>query len=91
MIFILHCRVKPGQAARLPEFRAQHFAHAQSSGLKLVGAGPTLSDDGGEIIGGLYIIEAESRAAVDAYYDSDPYCTEGIWEKTLLERFDKRV
>lgn len=91
MIFILHCRMKPHQAARLPEYRPRHFAHVQSSGLKLIGAGPTLSDDGSEIIGGLYIIEAESRAAVEAMYQTDPYRTEGLWEMTLLERYDKRV
>ncbi len=91
MIFILHCRVKPQQSVRLPQFREQHRAHVQSSGIKLLGAGPTLSDDGQEIIGGLYIFEAENRAAAEVLYDTDPYVREGLWEKTLLEVYDKRI
>jgi len=90
MIFMLHCRVKPGQAARLPEFRAQHFAHVQSSPIKLLGAGPT-RDDNGEIIGGLYIFDAPNRAVAESLYDNDPYVREGLWTKTALEIYDKRV
>jgi len=32
MIFMLHCRVNPGQSARLAEFRAR-FAHLAPAGL----------------------------------------------------------
>ena len=91
MIFILHCRVKPGQARRLPEFRDKHMAHVQVSGIKLLSAGPTLSDDGSEIIGGLYVLEAQDRQEVESFYGSDPYVLEGLWERTLLEVWDKRV
>jgi len=91
MLFILHCTVLPGQAARLPEFRDQHRAHAMAGPVKIVGAGPTLSDDGEQIIGGLYVLEAASRAEVDTFYEGDPYVRNGIWKKTVIERYDKRV
>jgi uncharacterized protein YciI len=91
MIFVLHCRMEQGQAPRLPEFRPQHLAYVQSSGIKILGAGPTLSEDGTEIIGGVYIFDVADRAAALAFYNGDPYVREGLWKSTLLERFDKRV
>jgi uncharacterized protein YciI len=91
MLFILHCKLRRDQASRLEQFRPQHFSHAKSGLVKIVNAGPTLTDDGREIIGGVYIFEAEDRATAERYYSSDPYAREGIWEKTLLEVFDKRV
>jgi len=91
MIFVLHCKVEPGQSGRLPEFREAHRAHAMSGLVRILGAGPTLSDDGGQIIGGVYIIDADGRAQAQAFYDGDPYVKEGIWRMTLLERYDKRV
>lgn len=90
MIFMLHCRLMPGQAARLTEFRAQHQAHVQASPIKLLTAGPT-RDDSGEIIGGLYVFEADSRAVADALHDDDPYVRNGLWRKTVLEIYDKRI
>jgi uncharacterized protein YciI len=91
MLFILHCVVQPGQAERLAQFRDQHRAHAQAGLVKIVSAGPTLSDDGERLIGGLYVFEAESREEVEAFYDRDPYVQNGIWKQSLLERWDKRV
>jgi uncharacterized protein YciI len=91
MIFVLHCRVLPGQVPRLPQFRAQHGAHAASSPIKILAAGPTLPDEGGDPIGGVYVFEAESPAVAEAFYAGDPYVREGIWTRTLLERFDRRV
>lgn len=90
MIFMLHCRLLPGQAARLSEFRAAHQSHVQSSPIKLLTAGPT-RDESGEIIGGLYVFEADSRAVADALYDDDPYVMNGLWRKTVLEIYDKRI
>ena len=90
MIFMLHCRLLPGQAARLAEFRAEHQAHVQSSSIKLLTAGPT-RDERGEIIGGLYVFEADNRAVADALYDNDPYVRNGLWRKTVLEIYDKRI
>ncbi len=91
MLFILHCTVQPGQAERLPQFREQHRAHAMAGPVKIVGAGPTLSDDGEQLIGGLYVLDAASREEVEAFYQRDPYVQNGIWKKTVLERHDKRV
>jgi uncharacterized protein len=91
MLFILHCTVLPGQAERLPQFREQHRAHAMAGPVKIVSAGPTLSDDGEQLIGGLYVFEAASREEVETFYQRDPYVQNGVWRKTVLERWDKRV
>lgn len=91
MIFMLHCRVDPSQAHRLTEFREEHVAHAKAAAVKILGAGPTMSDDATQIIGGLFVIEAQNREQAQAFYDTDPYVREKIWKSTLFERYDKRV
>ena len=91
MIFVLHCRVNPGQAQRLPQYREQHRAHTAASPIKVLAAGPTLPDEGGESIGGVYIFEAADRTVAEAFYADDPYVREGIWQRTVLERLDKRI
>lgn len=50
-----------------------------------------MPDEGGEPIGGVYIFEATDRAVAETFYASDPYVREGIWQRTLLERLDKRI
>lgn len=91
MIFVLHCRLNPGQAERLPLFRAEHRSYVPKTPVKILAVGPTLPDGEGPPIGGLYILEAESREAVEAFYAGEPYAREGIWTRTLLERIDIRL
>lgn len=91
MIFMLHCRIDPAQTHRLATLRDEHRAHAMRGPVRILGAGPTTSDDATQAIGGLYIIEAESREQAQAFYETDPYVREGIWKQTVFERYDRRV
>ncbi len=80
--------MNPGQAERLPLFRAEHRAYAASAPVKILAVGPTLPDGAGPPIGGVYIFEADSRESAEAFYAGEPYAREGLWTRTLLERID---
>ena len=50
--------------------------------LKAAGAfinGGAILDDQGEMIGSTLYMKFESRAALDAWLQADPYVTEGVW------------
>ena len=45
--------------------------------------GPTL-DAGGAMNGTLLVVEAEDRAAVQAFVDADPYSLQGVYEQVEI-------
>jgi hypothetical protein len=48
-------------------------------GSVLLGAG--IYDDAGVVCGSVVIMDCESRASVDAYLQSEPFATGGLWER----------
>ena len=78
--------VKNGLARRLA-VREQHLAYVRTlppGFIKL--AGPFL-DAAGEMCGSMFIFEAEDQAAVDAYFEKDPYVTGGVFESVDIRPF----
>ena len=92
MLFILHRRDKKGTLEKRLQIRGRHTEHvlaATTSGdVRVVLAGPLLSDDGSTLTGGMAIVEAENREAVQAFSDTDPYVKEGIIETVLIDAYD---
>lgn len=91
MIFMLYCRMNAERIARAEELLDRHREYLRNSPIELKGAGQTLSDDGREIIGIVYIFEAESREKAESFYALDPFSVEGVWDKTLLELYNARM
>ena len=52
---------------------------------KLLVAGPTLSEDGGDMTGSLIIIEAKERAEAEAFTRDDPYSQAGLFESVTIK------
>ncbi|MBR1192149.1 YciI family protein [Bradyrhizobium sp. AUGA SZCCT0160] len=59
-------------------------------GVKIVMSGPLVSDDGQTMIGSLFLIEAPSRAEVEAFNGADPFAAASIWEKVSITGFSRR-
>ena len=62
-----------------------------NAAIKLVMSGPLTSDDGNDIVGSLYVVEAKSRAAIDEFCDNDPLIQADVWEYSQICAFNKRV
>ena len=58
--------------------RPDHLKYLESLGAGLKAAGP-FTDDDGQPIGSLVIIEAADRAAAKAMADADPYAKAGLF------------
>ena len=66
------------------EVRPRHLEGMKRLGAQIVCAGGLL-DDNGKMKGSALVMEFEDRAALDAYLESEPYVTEGVWQKIEVE------
>jgi uncharacterized protein YciI len=92
-LFAIHALDNPDALALRLEHYAAHRSYvetAENGGVHVVLSGPLQSDDGDSMIGSLFIVEAETRAAVAAFTQSDPFQTFGVWGPVTISRFHKR-
>lgn len=87
MLFAVICTDKPGHLETRLANRDAHVAYLKSTGAVL--AGPFLSN-AGEMNGSLVVIEADDRAAADAWAAGDPYAKAGLFESVTIRPW-KRV
>lgn len=78
MLFALICTDKPASLDLRLSVRPDHVKHLEGLGAALKAAGP-FTDDAGQPVGSLVIIEAADRAAATAIADADPYSTAGLF------------
>jgi uncharacterized protein YciI len=91
MTYVVHCLDKPGATKlRLSKY-GDHKAYLSSSSIKTVISGPLLDDDGETMIGSLFIVEAPTKADVEAFNREDPFAKAGVWERISIHPFNMRV
>ncbi|HSF21368.1 MAG TPA: YciI family protein [Burkholderiales bacterium] len=83
-------RVAAPRFATLRERHLQaHLDYLRSRKSILVVSGATLTDDGGEVIGSLLIVNVGSRAEADAFADGDPFAKAGMFKSVTITRMRK--
>ena len=93
MLFIIHALDKP---SALPTRLANYDAHkaflsdTSAYGVKIVMSGPQVADDGETMIGSLFLVEADSREAVERFNRADPFHAAGIWDAVTITGFLRR-
>jgi uncharacterized protein YciI len=93
MLFSIHAL---DHAGALPTRLANYDAHkaflsdTSRYGVKIVMSGPLVADDGQTMIGSLFLVEAPSRAEVEAFNRADPFAKAGIWETISVTGFLRR-
>jgi uncharacterized protein len=93
MIFAIHA---VDRAGALPTRLAQYEAHktflsdTSRYGVRIVMSGPLVGDDGQTMIGSLFLVEAPSRAQIEAFHRADPFFAAGIWERVTITGFLRR-
>lgn len=86
MLFALVCTDRPAALDLRLATRAVHLAYIESSTVTLVQAGAML-DAADRPCGSLFVIEAEDRAAVEAFAAADPYAKAGLFESTVIRPY----
>ena len=87
MLWVIHCLDGPDAAARRAAARPEHSARLRAGHLRPVLYGPLVTADGGDAIGSLIVIEAETRKEVADYVNGDPFAVSGVWERIDIQAF----
>ena len=88
MLFVARFTDKPGIAERRSELLKDHFAWLASTDQVLV-AGALRAEADGDSLGGLWIIEADSKKDAEAVYQTDPFFANGLRANVELYHYVK--
>jgi len=87
MLYAIIAEDKPGGLEHRLAVRPTHLEHLKSLGDKLVFAGPFL-DGNDKPCGSLMVIEAQSQAEAEAMAASDPFVTQGVFDRHEVRRWN---
>jgi uncharacterized protein len=93
MLFVIHATDKKDNMATRAKFYRAHRIHldqAEAHAVNVVTAGTLLADDGETPVGSVFVLEAKTRAAVDAFTRSDPYHVNRVWEQVQIHGYNKK-
>lgn len=86
--FCVHALDHEGRLDDRKRLRDSHRARLrQHDHPVVVRVGGPLLGDAGEMMGSLLIIEADTRADVEAYLADDPYVREGLYRQVTISTF----
>jgi uncharacterized protein YciI len=93
MLFVIHATDKKDNMATRAKFYRAHRIHldqAEDHAVNVVTAGTLVADDGETPVGSVFVLEAKTRAAVDAFTRSDPYHVNRVWEQVQIHGYNKK-
>jgi uncharacterized protein YciI len=91
--FVIHAVDRPGALPTRAKYYRDHRVHlddASRYGVGVTTAGTLVAPDGETPVGSLFILEAESRAAIDAFTASDPYQANSVWQHVEVHYYRKK-
>jgi uncharacterized protein len=83
VLFVIAAFDRPGAPELCLQVRPAHLDYLNSKTAQIKVAGPLL-DENDQPIGSLLIIEADDRAAAEAFAAGDPYRREGVFERVEI-------
>jgi uncharacterized protein YciI len=93
MLFVIHATDKKDNMATRAKFYRAHRIHldkAEDHAVNVVTAGTLVADDGETPVGSVFVLDAKTRAAVDAFTRSDPYHVNQVWEHVQIHGYNKK-
>jgi uncharacterized protein len=90
-LYVIHALDKPGALqTRLDNYPAHraYLGDADALGIRIMASGPLVTEDGSEMIGSLFLVEAEREMIVRAFSAGDPFAKAGLWASVDIRRFD---
>ena len=89
MLFVARFTDKPDIAERRAELLDAHFAWLDEHRDRVKIAGSLRTDVGGDSLGGLWIIEADSKQDAEQVYQTDPFFANGLRAKVEVYHYVK--
>ena len=91
MHYVIHCLDHERAVDRRLAHYEAHKTYLSNPSVKIVISGPLLADDEETMIGSMFLVEAESLNAVEAFHQNDPFYAANVWEKVSIRPFNKRM
>jgi uncharacterized protein len=93
MLFVIHALDKKGEMPTRAKHYRDHRIHldrAEDYNVEVITAGTLVADDGETPCGSIFVIDAESRAALERFVRSDPYHLNAVWERVDIHGYNKK-
>ena len=88
MRFVVHALDKPDALQRRMQVIGAHHRHLDEApehhGVQILLSGPLTRDDGETICGSFFLLEASSRAEVEALFATDPLSKADVWQSRTV-------
>jgi uncharacterized protein YciI len=69
--------------------RPQHLAYLEANKAKLLACGAKLTDDGEAALGGVYLVDVETRAEAERFIAEDPFTKADLFLRIEITRWRK--
>lgn len=90
MPYLIYAVDYEGMDAEREAIRSDHRKYLQSFGEKVLASGALLADDQNTVIGGITLLDVESRDEAIAFEKDDPYAIRGIRNEVKIIYWRKR-
>lgn len=91
MHWIIYAVDKPGMLPTRLANVGKHREYLAAHPIRTLVSGPLVDDTGNDMQGSFFLVEADTRAEVEAFNRNDPFWSLGIWEAVRIHAFCKRV
>ena len=91
MYFVIQYRGRPDGVAMRGAHHPSHVEFRKNLGHRILLSGPLLPDSGGDPVGSLIVVAAESVSAANELAGSDPLCIHGVNEIVSVQPFKPMV
>lgn len=88
MPFLITVTNDPARAHLLRSLTAAHEAYLERHLDGILAAGPLKDDTGTRVIGGMILLDVETRAEAEAFFAQDPLTIAGLRGSVTMTRWD---
>lgn len=89
MLFILRFTNKPESSALVGQYYPAHVQWLKERESVILVPGALRTEPGGPPVGGLWIVQAESKAEVEALFQTDPFWVQGLRQSYEILHWSK--
>lgn len=78
---------KPGHEHVRDATRAKHLEYLEANVDRMIAGGGFWNDEGTSVIGGLILVDVDSKAEAEAFIANDPFTAADLFERVELVRW----
>jgi uncharacterized protein YciI len=85
--FVITTYDKPDHKHVRDAIRQRHLEYLEANVKKMIAGGGFFNDDGTAVIGGLIIVDVDTRAEAEAFIEDDPFTAGNLFERVEITRW----